>query len=1011
LQIRLVSAILQSLQKQNSDPRASAVNHKQRLPGQGPDLQLVTVPMRPLLDDAWTEVSTYLGEALRMEPPAREAWLEDLKRRDPALATQIQLHIAELSELIGDNREDPYELPASALLAVRSGAAGEAQRRCSVIPPQDWAPAAGQKLGAYTLECPIGHGGMGSVWLASRADGRYEGRVAIKLMAAAMRAHISAERITREGQILARLSHPNIARLIDAGVTSQGQPYLVLEYIEGEDIDHWCNSRRLATGQRIGVFLDVLAAVQHAHSQLILHRDLKPSNVLVTREGGVRLLDFGVGKLLDSDYTPDPDGNLAGRNTTLFCTPAYAAPEQVQSGQVSTTATDVYALGVMLYVLLSGRHPTTTLGSTPLEQMRSVVEQDPPRLSDSAIGRAPLLPGFSPLSRREARKLRGDLDNILAKALQKAPAERYGTVGELAADLRRFLENKPVHARPDSARYRLRKFIGRHRGPVVAAAAVFLALVGGVAATTWQALEASQARTLAESQRHAAEEERGEAQFETRNARASQELLSQIFGDAVKGGDDPRMRWRLDHARDLLAQHYAHDPRIYASLLLQLAGRYDELGDVERAAQLRREFSELSARTGDGSLLANSECIQAYTLVGAGQAKEAEGHLARGFDLMHQARQDWAEAGSECYRAGAMLALAQGNHAWAARQMSTWLQILESQGLAQTRSYLSSLASLAHIQQEGDDLPAALRTSQRVLELSDTLGAGDTLAACVNLDRKADILYGLGHLHEALAADGQLEARMRADGSAVPLYMRAQMARRALAAGVPARAMELLKDVPGPAAQGDEAARRAWPILIEARLQHGDPPGAAQELSRYDATSRGQPLSPREALDVSRLHLILPLAYGSYGRNNPHLVSARSALEAAMQGAGLTRVALLNAHITAGLGALASIDLEGARKHAAQALSMAQSQGTEGASAWVGMTRLLQARISQAAGDASGAAAAFSEAREQLEGSVEPQQAWRLDAERNVEGKEGAHRAAPARRPALHAQPDDSSIF
>jgi serine/threonine-protein kinase len=966
--------------------------------------------MRPLLDDAWAEVSTYLGEAVRMEPAARDAWLEDLKRRDPALATQIQLHIAELSELIENDREIPFNLPVPTVMPVRASALNEGQRHGNVTPVADWAPAAGQRLGAYTLDRPIGHGGMGSVWLASRTDGRYQGRVAIKLMNATMRTHISAERITREGQILARLSHPNIARLIDAGVTREGQPYLVLEYIEGEEIDRWCNSRRLSTEQRIGVFLDVLAAVQHAHSQLILHRDLKPSNVLVTREGGVRLLDFGVGKLLDDEtFASDGDGTQTGRNTTLFCTPAYAAPEQVQSGQVSTTATDVYALGVMLYVLLTGRHPTTSLGSTPLEQMRAVVEQDAPRLSDSAASRTPQLAGFSPLARREARKLRGDLDNILARALRKNPGDRYATVGELAADLRRYLENKPVHARPDRAGYRLRKFIRRHRGPVVAAAAVFLALVGGVAATTWQAHEASQARMLAESQRHAAEEERGEAQFETRNARASQELLTQLFGDAVKSGDDPRMRWRLDHARDLLARRYANDPRIYASLLLQLANRYDEMGDADRAGQLRREFNELSARIGDGSLLANSECIQAYTLVGTGKAKEAEDHLARGFDLMHQARQDWAEAGSECYRAGTMLALARGDHAWAAKQMGTWLQILESQGLAQTRSYLTSLASLAHIQQEGDDLPAALRTSQRVLDLSETLGTRDTLAACVNLDRQADILYGLGRLREAITFDEQLEARMKADGSAVPMYMRTQMARRALAAGLPARALELLRDVSAPAAAGDQQARRAWPVLIEARLQNGEPAAATQELIRYDKSARTEQLDSRGALDLSRLHLLLNLAYGSYGRNNPHLTGARASLDAAMQAPGLSRVALLNAHITAASGALASIDLENARKHTALALSMARSQRTrDQASAWIGAARLVQAKIALAAGETAEAAAALTEAREQLEGSVEPLQPWRVDAERSTVG---TRHAPPGRRQASRARAGKSWIF
>jgi serine/threonine-protein kinase len=444
---------------------------KQRQPSLGRDLQLVTVPMKPLssCEDTWTEVSTYLGEALRMERQARELWLSELKQREPMLAQRLDSYITQISDLnespgAGDNT--PGQSPP-----------GDA-------PVVDWIPTPGQMLGAYTLERPIGHGGMGSVWLARRADGRFEGRVAIKLMNAAVRAHISAERITREGQILARLSHPNIARLIDAGVTAQGQPYLVIEYIDGEEIDHWCNRQVLSIEERVRLFLDVLAAVQHAHNQLILHRDLKPSNILVTRDGGVRLLDFGIGKLLDgTSFATDAEGAPSGRNTTIFCTPAYAAPEQVQSGRVSTTATDVYCLGVLLYVLLAGRHPTTAFGSTPLEQMRAVLEQDAPRLSDAAGSREPPLPGFSRLPRRVARKLRGDLDNILAKALRKSPADRYATVNEFADDLRRFLDHKPVCARPDSMRYRLRKFLRRHRGPAAAAGVVFLALLCGVAAT------------------------------------------------------------------------------------------------------------------------------------------------------------------------------------------------------------------------------------------------------------------------------------------------------------------------------------------------------------------------------------------------------------------------------------------------------------------------------------------------------------------------------------------------
>jgi hypothetical protein len=510
-------------------------------------------------------------------------------------------------------------------------------------------------------------------------------------------------------------------------------------------------------------------------------------------------------------------------------------------------------------------------------------------------------------------------------------------------------------------------------------------------------LEASNARALAEAQKRAAEEERAEAQFEARNARANHEMLAQIFGDALKN-DDPRMRGRLDRARDLLAKRYAQDPKIYANLLLQLAGRYDELGDQEREAQVMHQFNLLSARTGDGSLRANAECIEAYTLLGAGQAQEAAGHLARGFDFMHQARQDWAEAGSECYRADAMLALARGNPGHAAEQMETWLHTLESQGLTQTRSYLGSLATLANIQLQGDDLSAARLTNQRVIELNDALGS-DALAACVNLDRQAEIHFELGRLHEALAVDAQLESRMKADGSAIPLYMRADMARRALTAGLPARAAELLKDVQVPGAQtGDEAVLHAWPTLIEARLLLGDTQYVTRELARYEAGTADN-LSPRDTLQVSRLRLMLPLAYGSYGRGNPRLASARAALDAAMQAQGLPRIALLNAHISAGLGALAAVDVETARKHASDALALAQSQrpGTQD-SAWIGAARLLQARIDLATGEATEARAAFTEARRQMQDTVEPQQPWRVEAERAADGNSKPVSRTPHRR-------------
>src|SRR6185295_16007701 len=222
---------------------------------------------------------------------------------------------------------------------------------------------------------------MGTVWLAHRSDGRYEARVAVKLLNLALLGPGGIERFRREGNALGRLTHPNIARLMDAGVTHAGQPYLVLEYIDGETINRWCEGRALDVRSRVRLFLDVLDALAHAHSKLILHRDLKPSNILVTPEGQVKLVDFGIAKLLDDESGAAPMAGLTQLAGQAF-TPEYAAPEQLQGGEV-TSATDVYALGVLLYVLLTGQHPLAGGEQTPLDRLRAIVDTDPRRPSEA----------------------------------------------------------------------------------------------------------------------------------------------------------------------------------------------------------------------------------------------------------------------------------------------------------------------------------------------------------------------------------------------------------------------------------------------------------------------------------------------------------------------------------------------------------------------------------------------------------------------------------------------------
>ncbi|HEY1305610.1 MAG TPA: serine/threonine-protein kinase [Vicinamibacterales bacterium] len=386
--------------------------------------------MTPPDSDRWRLVSPYLDRALDFEDETeRESWLAALQECEPAIA-------AELRAILGEHRAIVNEQYLE----------GGAPSHAVMMTPD---ALTGRMIGAYTLVSPIGQGGMSSVWLAERSDGRFERRVAVKFLSIAL-GRSGEARFRREGTILGRLTHANIAQLIDAGVSSTDQAYLILEYVEGQHIDQYCGEHALDTNSRVLLFLDVLAAVAHAHATLIVHRDLKPSNVLVDRTGRIKLLDFGIAKLIESEGTPG-DEALLTRESGAALTPAYAAPEQL-TGEPITTATDVYALGVLLYVLVTGEHPSGEIPTSAASVMKAVVETAPQRLPGS------------------------DLGTILGKALKKSPQERYASVTAFADDLRRYLNHEPIAARPDSVGYRVAKFVRRHRVGVLVAASVVIGL-------------------------------------------------------------------------------------------------------------------------------------------------------------------------------------------------------------------------------------------------------------------------------------------------------------------------------------------------------------------------------------------------------------------------------------------------------------------------------------------------------------------------------------------------------
>ena len=497
----------------------------------------------------WLALSPLLDELLDLDEPARGQRLAMLQAQDADTAEQLQRLLARAEGL---EQQGFLSQPVAA----------QWQEGLAALPGDELPPdLAGQAIGPYLLERQLGQGGMGTVWLARRADGRFEGQVAVKFLTAGLLGHGDAGRFAREGQILARLSHPHIARLLDAGLhqDSRGQqPYLVLEYVDGQPIDAYCRQHRLGVEARVRLFLDVLAAVAHAHARLILHRDLKPSNILVTPEGDVKLLDFGIAKLLDD--AAQAQGGAAATELTQRAgsafTPQFAAPEQVQQADV-TTATDVYALGVLLYLLLGGSHPTADDTQTQLDRLKAVVELVPKRLSDVAADQP------DDAIARQAGELRGDLDTIVAKALKKAPAERYANAQALAEDLQRWLAHEPIRARPDSRLYVLGRFVRRHRLAVAAGSVAVLALLGLTTVSLLQARRAEAAEQQAQARRHQAED-----------------LLSYMLGEFA---DKLRPIGRLellDNVGSKSLSFLAEDPQAGPTERLQRAKALTVIGEV-----------------------------------------------------------------------------------------------------------------------------------------------------------------------------------------------------------------------------------------------------------------------------------------------------------------------------------------------------------------------------------------------------------------------------------------------
>ncbi len=548
--------------------------------------------------DRWRATSPYLDRALELPDAERETLLKDLYQQDPELAADLRA-LLDTHRILLEEKFLESSLEAFPELRVSRG----------------------QRLGPYALIKPLGEGGMGTVWLAERSDGRFERKVAIKLLSMGLSGRAAGQRFLREGALLARLRHPNIAQLLDAGVTPSGQPYLVIELVEGEQIDTYCDGHLLTVEERIRLFLDVAAAVGHAHRHLIVHRHLKPSNILVTGEGTVKLLDFGISRLIADD--PDAlSATLVTREGGTALTPEFAAPEQMTGDGVST-ATDVYALGTLLYLLLTGQHPAGLPLKSHAELVRAIVETVPGPVSSvvavQAAGTRDLTHvaklRSTPLDRLR-RQLIGDLDTIVSKALKKDPAERYAGVGALADDLRRHLDHQPISARRDSLAYRARKFVRRNRAMVGVAALAAFATVAGVIATVMQSQVANQQRDFAVRQLARAE--------------AVIDLNHFLLSDAAPGGKPFTVNDLLTRAERIVTRQRSADAAVRAELLTSIGRQYDSQDEVATAMRILEQARGIALSVSEPSIRARAACALAGALAAGDETQRARELIREG---------------------------------------------------------------------------------------------------------------------------------------------------------------------------------------------------------------------------------------------------------------------------------------------------------------------------------------------------------------------------------------------
>jgi eukaryotic-like serine/threonine-protein kinase len=869
----------------------------------------------------------------------RAAWMAKLAATDPKLA-------AEVADVLAQRERSGYaDFLAEPLLDLGS--------------QLEQATLKGRHVGPYVVESEVGRGGMGSVWRARRVDERFENTVAIKFLHASWIGLQGEQRFRAEGQFLGRLDHPNIARLIDAGLLDATHPYLVLEFVEGEAIDAYCRRTHLTLDARISLFLEVLAAVAHAHSHLIVHRDIKPANIFVTVNGSVKLLDFGIAKLLDAEPAAAP----LTRPSAMALTPQFAAPEQLL-GQAVTTATDVYSLGLVLYVLLTGRHPIGSETASHAQLLHAALTEDAPRAS--SIGEVATVP---------RRSLEGDLDNVLAKAMKKSPGERYASVGDFGEDLKRYLLHEPVKARPDTLSYRTTKFVRRHRGGVAVALLLVIAILAGLIGTVWQARRADAAAMQAEQQRQRALQQLNYSQ-----------ATSEFLGFLLQQGFDrpfttPEL---LARGEQLVQGQFTNDPALRAKLLLTLASLYGQAAQQGKAEQLYVAAQALAHQTSDESLQVDADCALAHEYGDQRLFDKALSALDAAILKAESAPAVDSSVVAECHIERSEVRLDRDDAAPALADAQIALTLLGNVSDGQKVLLMQARTAVADAKGALGDDAAAVAQYHAAIGLLSSMGRGQTELAVGyytnmgrNLSRAGQWLQAATAYETSIKISRNVAAADDADPVGLTNY-----AKLLVDLGRTNEAIQTFDAAAAAATHLKNAKSLAMANVLSAPAwcAAGNLKECASRLSQGKEVLTRQ-LSPKSSTFGTLEMYAAQLAWDGHDAAvaREHLQNALKIFASAPD---------FNPNTLRSLGLLTEVELSlgdtgSAQSHSAELLAKAQ-EALHGfaTSAWVGRAQLVQGEVLQALGKSNEAHASLEQALSVLRSTVGAQGPWTLQTEK-----------------------------